>query len=487
MTGAAVAITDDWPAALLLGAFAHATLLVAGVVAVRWLDGRRRRDAGGILARALILGPAVVTLQELAGSLIGLPPDLWWVGAPWWAAAAWSAWSARRGRVVARDAAERVRGTGCHVAACALLVVPCAVAALAGAAAPIHTGDAMHNFALPARVFAAYGCFDVEALRGLADPGNVRYPPLLACCEALFLRADPMRGAWTVQPLHACALLAWLLLALEALGGRRLGVRGLAAFAIIAAVPQPMHNAIHGFADLRLAATTLLLLLEIAAFWRSGDARLLVATALAAAWTKEEGVLLALLAAACLVRRGVGPRADRGRVLAVAAGIAAAALAWPVWAIAHDLPLEYAGETRRLAAANVLAAGAQVPAVLTALAAASLRPDAFGTWPHGWIWPFAAAAWLCTARQRPARWLAIAGALHAAALAAGIALAGVPQVPFASVLDATADRVLLQLLPWPVLLLAAIAAPPVVGTTLAVRPPHPGLAPGGGATAQSAP
>ena len=72
--------------AFILGVWVYATQLVAGLVVVRALA--YEGSASGRVARALLLGPAAITVQCLLYDLLSLPFTLLLVLLPWWIAAA---------------------------------------------------------------------------------------------------------------------------------------------------------------------------------------------------------------------------------------------------------------------------------------------------------------------------------------------------------------------------------------------------------------
>ena len=295
-------------------------------------------------SRALLLGPALVTLQMLAMHAAGLRWSLWVVVAPWWIVAliAWAAARARRARRAAEPEvaapAAALPPLGRAVLAVALLLF--ALVLVVGLWTPVTTGDAMNQFALNARVFETHGGLAPEALASLAVPGHVEYPPLVALNEALLFLAGGPQRALVIKPFFALADLAWMLLVIEACFAFL--PAGRAAFLALVALLAPAATlaATDGYADLRLAASVLLLALAGRALWlRPGRRRLLLYAlcAVTCALTKLEGIAIGAAAAVLPAALAARRRLPALETLAVLLGTLALVLAWPAWTHSHGL------------------------------------------------------------------------------------------------------------------------------------------------------
>lgn len=323
----------------------YATQLVAGWLVLgvlrppqpdraAWRDPRR-------WSRALLLGPTLVALQMLALDALGLRFRLGLIVLPWWIPAllAWGARSARRGPPVSWASAAPALPVAARPAL-ALVLLLFGVALVAGLWMPVHTGDAMNQFALNARVFETHGALAPDALRSLAIPGHVEYPPLVSLNEALlFLAGGPAR-ALVIKPFFALAFLAWMLLVVEACFA--LLPAGLATLLALVALlaPAAALSATEGYADLRLAATVLLLGLAGRALWlQPGRRRLLLFAlcAVACALTKLEGIAVGLAAAALPALLAARRRLPAGETALVLLAMLALVLAWPVYAHVQGL------------------------------------------------------------------------------------------------------------------------------------------------------
>jgi hypothetical protein len=322
----------------------YATQLVAGWLVLgvlrppqpgrsAWRDPRR-------WSRALLLGPALVALQMLALDALGLRFRLGLIVLPWWIPAL-LAWGARRARTLPGAwAGSPPSLPGAARPALALVLLLFGVALVAGLWMPVHTGDAMNQFALNARVFETHGGLAPDALRSLAIPGHVEYPPLVSLNEALlFLAGGPAR-ALVIKPFFALAFLAWMLLVVEACFALlRAGLATLLALVALLA-PAAALSATEGYADLRLAATVLLLGLAGRALWlQPGRRRLLLFAlcAVACALTKLEGIAVGLAAAALPTLLAARRRLPAGETALVLLLMLALVLAWPVYAHVQGL------------------------------------------------------------------------------------------------------------------------------------------------------
>jgi hypothetical protein len=462
----------------------YATQGLAGALIATALEAREApRTTGERLARALLLGPLALTAQMLLMAMLGLPFGVASVCTPWWLLAAVLAW---RGRRPAEAVAERGRqaltplGAGpARRVVLGLAVALVLLALVVGLQMPVHTGDAMNNYAVNARVFETQRGLAPQALAALTVPGHTENPPLVALNEALiFLAAGPAR-AWAIKPFFALAYGALLLLVIEAcfreLPARRAAPVALGAFL----TPIWAAQASDGYADLRLTACVLLLALEGRALWRAPTGRALaafVAAALACAALKHEGIALAGLA--CLfpllaaARRRLPPRAA---VLGIAV-LAALSVAWPLYAARNvSMPLPLVNPAWH----DVGRAFARLPEVLARMAALTSDTDAKGHPFWGVFWP-AAAALAAVGLARPTRRPAVLALLAALALHAGLYVAVFALTPedLAWQMFTAGTRLVVHLSPW-ALLLAVAALGSGSHARGAVTAPAPGRATGG--------
>jgi hypothetical protein len=333
----------------------YATQALAGWLALAWL--RPPRTPGRAWAdprrwsRTLLLGPALVALQMLVLHAAGWPFGLWVIVLPWWivAALAWALCRARRGA----DGAGRPPSVSTAEApppapplstparlVLALALALFVLALVVGLWMPVTTGDAMNQFALNARVFETHGSLAPEALKALAIPGHVEYPPLVPLNEALLFLAGGPQRALVIKPFFALASLAWMLLVIECCFAFL--PPGRATFLALVALLAPAATlaATDGYADLRLAASVLLLALAGRALWlQPGRRRLLLYAlcAVACALTKLEGLAIGLAAAALLAALALRRRLPALETLLVLAVMLALVLAWPAYTRHHDL------------------------------------------------------------------------------------------------------------------------------------------------------
>lgn len=442
-------------------ALVYATQLVAGWLVLgvlrppppgrsAWRDPRR-------WSRALLIGPALIALQMLALDALGLRFHLGLILLPWWIPAL-LAWGARRtdrtGRLTPPDPGPPLPVAARCVLALVLLLF--GVALVAGLWMPVHTGDAMNQFALNARVFETHGGLAPEALRSLAMPGHVEYPPLVSLNEALlFLAGGPAR-ALVIKPFFALAFLAWMLLVVEACFALLPAALATLLALVALLAPAAALSATEGYADLRLAATVLLLGLAGRALWlRPGRRRLLLFAlcAVACALTKLEGIAVGLAAAALPALLAARRRLPAGETALVLLVMLALVLAWPTYAHVHEL-----GQTALVGAEwHDAASGlARLPGVLGTMLL--MMVDVGITerhWGVFWLLTLALALW---ALRRPDRRPAVSTAL----------LCGAAQLLlYASVLSLTpadlewhvttaAPRLLMHVAPW-ALLAAALS------------------------------
>lgn len=223
------------------------------------------------------------------------------------------------------------------VGAPALIAVVCGVAAWTAWQAPFAAWDAWSIWAFKAHAFAGGGLplsyfHDQQTLFTHPD-----YPLNLPLVEAVLLRLGGPAGDHLAALPGPVSFLALLLLFYTGLA--RLYGAGRAAWAVaaLALVPALASQAAGGDADVPLALYAGGAALYLALWWRrreSADALLCALLAGGAAWTKKEGLPVALLLIAAFTTGEVWP----GTVGAL----------WPrlrqvaaVWALALALPLPW--------------------------------------------------------------------------------------------------------------------------------------------------
>ncbi|MGQ0553997.1 MAG: hypothetical protein ACT4PU_12360 [Planctomycetota bacterium] len=450
------------PAAIVL---VYVTQLLAGLLLLGAADSlagaaRTPRRWHERLSRALLLGPLGITLQMLLLHAIDSPFELTAIVTPWWlagAAAAGTALARRRRNsdqpaLQARAGAEARAGGQARFAmglpqrAALLLTVLLFLLALGqGLLLPVHTGDALLNFAQNARVFETHGNLAPEALAQLALPGHTEYPPLVALNETLLFFAGGPARALAIKPFFALAGWALLLLIVEACFSVLRGWRGAAVAALACCTPFFASQATEGYADLRLAAGVLLLALTA----RESNLLLFVLAGAACAFTKFEGLAVALVAVPVMFwlplrRRALGATALLGL-----------ALIWPAWLSQQSLgtPPLAGSEWHDLGGALV-----RLPLAARDLAALMLGSDSAGHLSFGLFWPLCLAAVLAGLLRRDVstrRRLALAALpllLHLGLYAAVFALS---PAELGWHLQTAGGRLLLHTTPWALLLALA--------------------------------
>jgi hypothetical protein len=439
-------------------AFVYATQGLAGALLGRALEAPDAPHAATErLARALLLGPLALTIQMLCFAALGLPFGVASLTLPWWLIAGAVTWRANRDAQAAGRPAPRPPGGGARTAVIVLAGVLVVSSLVVGLQMPVHTGDAMNNYAVNARVFETQRGLAPETLAALAVPGHTENPPLVALNEALiFLAAGPAR-AWAIKPFFTLAYAALLLLVIEACF-RELDARHAVPVALLAMLtPIWASQASDGYADLRLTAGVLLLALEGRALWRARATRALpafIAAALVCAATKHEGVALAGLACGlpllAAVRRRLRPRAATAAIVATLA----LALAWPLYAArTASMPLPLMEPLWH----DVGRALGRLPEVVARMAALTLDTDAKGHLFWGLFWPLAALV-VAFGLTRPSRRTAVLGWLAAFALHAGLYVAVFALTPedLAWHVLTAGTRLVVHVSPWA--LLAVVAA-----------------------------
>lgn len=292
---------------------AHALVLGVGVVLTIFLWPGMRGTTVSFWGRALLLGPLGVVLQFLLQVLLGLPFHL--ASVAWvWGGLAVLALLLR----FKRKGTNEVQGGKRHPRSGTLFLMGGLLFALSAGVAmrqPIHEGDALTNYALPARLFAEAKGVPFEALNDLHSFGHVEYPPLLAASEALVFQAAGEKGYLWNQLFGPLALLALFFL----LAGFWFEEDPLPfpfswlLLGVFMGTPLVLFQGSLGVADLRLLASLLLLGVEARRLgslgrWQSGTAFLLLFLGLLCAFTKVEGGLGLLVVALLLWkwRKGFG-------------------------------------------------------------------------------------------------------------------------------------------------------------------------------------
>jgi len=419
-------------------ALVFATGLLAGTMVCGWL--RRQGSAPSTaLAQALVLGPAALAAEMLVLGYLDVPLSLPAVLGPWWIG-----WLAARIRRRARPPLLATAGRRpCRWRSLALVLasVPVLVVVVRGASIPVYHGDAVLNFALPARLFASHGRLAPEALSRIAEPVHPDQPPLIALNQALLFMAGPEPATHVVFLFSALALLALLWLGVEAAWLDRAPRRSFFLAVLWTQAPVLLVCAEGGYAEPRLAAALLLLLLSL----RRGEHELAIAAAAAAGLTKLEGGAAAGLALLALLVYHLRARpVPARRVLAVLAAGALVA-SWPIWCWWHDvmpsLPFPLDTSPR------------PDPRLGVPLASLALVREMFTHTGYEWLAPYGACWALaigCGLRACP--WLLVGMAAHAAIYVVGMQLL---TCDLTATLETTAGRYVIELTPWSVMMLRA--------------------------------
>lgn len=448
-------------------ALVYATQLAAGWIVLNALRPPRAGDRAALdprrWSRALLIGPALIALQMLAMSCAGLPFGVTAVVAPWGLLAAALALRSRRGTpaaiamsTAAAAATPRPPLPRAQRLVLALAVALFVVALVSGLWMPVNTGDAMNQFALNARVFETHGSLAPQALKALAIPGHVEYPPLVSLNEALLFDAGGPARALVIKPFFALAYLAWMLLVIEA--GFAFMPAGAAAFLSLIALlaPAAALGAPDGYADVRLAASVLLLALAGRALWlQPGRRRLLLFAlcAVACALTKLEGIAVGLAAAALPVALVLRRRMRAGETLAVALAMLALVTAWPIYAHSEGLgQMALLGEEWHDGAAGL----SRLPGVLGTMLLMMLDVGlTVRHWGLFWLVTLALALWSLRERECRAA-VALALLCGAAQLLLYAAVLALTPADLEWHVTTAAPRMLLHVAPW-ALLAAALS------------------------------
>lgn len=425
----------------------YLTQLGAGWLVVRSLRGDDQASGWyggpGMWARALLIGPAAIAVQMIAYDVLGVPFTLAFVLTPWWFALASVAALQRLGPC----RLWHLEGPW-HALLLGLAAAVVAIVFAGAACSPVHDGDAVHNYAIHARIFAAQGSLAPEAVLAMVDPAAVEYPPLLALNEALLFLCDEHLAPWTIRPFFALAHLSLVWLIIEAIWRPGAPRRSMALCLLVIAAPELCVIAGVATPDLRLTASVLLLGLQ-ALELQAGNGTKALRFAVAAAvcgMTKNEGIALSAVAVVLLLLH-----IRRWRVLPLLALIVVLVGAWPVYRQMHGIPEQYwSGAAERLRPAALAKA---IALVLGAFAAEPLArfPDGLPRW--GTLWFVALFLGFVSARRsRVARFLLFCLLTHVAVYAVATA-AGPHDVRWQ--LSVASDRLVMHLSPWLILLCGA--------------------------------
>jgi hypothetical protein len=445
------------------------------VYATQWLAGRLvlgaldtgLRPASGRLARALLLGPTALAVQMLLLDALGLRFSLALLLAPWWLAGGWLEWQRRRQRAGAGATIRAVPvpapGGAWRAGALGLALLLFALTLAGGLQRPVHTTDAMNNFALVARVYATQGSLAPEAVKALTVQGHVDYPPLVALNEAALFLAGSEDPGLAIKPFFALGLLALLLLVIEACFAALRPRTAAMAAAFTMLLPLPALMAIDGYPDVLLCAAVLLLALQGRELLAAPSLRagLLYASCVACCGLlKFEGLALALPAALLPWLACLRSKRDAGEGLRAGAATAAVALAlllcliWPLHLARHSL-----GHPPGVGAAwhDLPRALERWPGVARAMLMLTAASEMEGGWVWGLFWPVAVALLLAGLLQRETRRaVALPAALLLVHLAFYVTVLALSPFDLEWHVGTAGPRFLMHVEPWA--LLAALAA-----------------------------
>jgi len=446
---------EGWP----LVALVYATQGLAGDLVGRALGGARPPRLER-LAQALLLGPAAIALQMMLLSLLSIPFSLAVVLPPWWLAAA-IVWRRSRRAAGPTAAVDPTAPSGSRATAvlASLALLLFAVLVWIGLRTPVFDSDPLNNFAFPARLFETHRSLAGDVLADLRAVGHVEYPPLVALNEALvFMAAGPERLR-AVMPFFALAWLALQLLVLAA-ACRRLRWELAVPLSLLALlVPQAFTLGTVGLADLRLAATVLLLATAGAALLRQpggASAARFAAAAIACALTKVEGVAVAVAAVVLVSTLTARRRLSLGVGAAAALATLAAAALWPLYLAAHGATSGSLDPGAvRASSSGLLEHFGQAAGGFGAFALPSPVASRF----FGPLWQLAVLAALVglarPASRRETLALLVALAVHVGLYSLLVAHAS---QPVEWTLQASGLRLLTHTIAWPLLLLVAALA-----------------------------
>jgi len=460
----------------------YATQALAGWLAWHLLGGGAM-PLSMRFGAALLVGPALVTVQMVAYHALGLPFALPWLMLPWWLVGLVVAVGAGRGPV-GSGSRGRLRQTWFgdpldaletgepHPRAGAswprrLLAVEVAVLTLAVAARafalPIHEGDEVNNFALFAKVFGSLGSLAPARLTALMEPGHVEYPHLVALNQAWLFALDADSAPWSARGFDVLGALALFLVVAGTVGAPTW--RGLFAATICSASPVVLSVAV-GFADVRLLATFVLLGSEARRVLAGGDPRAPLRLALVlgtAALTKNEGAAVALCGVVVLLVATLRQRAFARGLPAILLAVLLLAL-WPALRRLLGLGMPYVD---RALAPPLDVLLAQTPRVLAAWRQLLLPLDGAELLRAGVVgWMGLMLVFAFAWRDKTVRWLAAAWVVHLSlyTYVLGIARPG----DLEALLVTAAHRLALHTTAWPVLVLGAVCGR--IGSGGAVAP-----------------
>lgn len=402
----------------------------AGIVVLYSVAGRGLRLGLALgFALAVALGVGWVGIALFLASLAGLDAGWPWIGpgsalvllpVAWWRGRA-SPRSSPPLPATASGPEPRAAFRAVHAALVAVAALGFASAAALACARPLWEWDALSIWMLKAKSFAAFESvrpYYADLELGIAQP---HYPPLVSLAAAFTWSVLGHLDERWVRGFFAL-IYAALLAGVAGLGRRRgAPAAGALAAALLAIVPcfsyrEYFHgpSAAAALADVPLALYTLLAV-GLAAEWRADRrAAWLALSALCAGlalWTKQEGALVPLCAAAAVAWRG-GSLASALRL-----GVVAGAVFLPWYLYQRGVPVtdeEYHPEV--FTVATFVENAERVPVVLRRIGGELLDVGAWGL-----LWPLALAA-LCLAPRRAVRsgalLLALAALAHLAAYAA---------------------------------------------------------------------
>ena len=385
---------------------------------------------GGVASRAAV-APALVL--ALAGVAVGVR----------------SLRTARRGDPSVKDSGPRALVTvGLGMAA-----VQVALAALTAVRAPLASFDAWSVWAFKARMFTLGGPRPGYFRDPITLHTHPDYPLNLPLAEAALFHVPGALGAILAGLLGPACLAALLLLfyaGLTRLYGRPVAALATGALSCVPALPLQASG---GDADVPLAmyagASALYLLL----WWRGGrpaDAVLLGLLAGGAAWTKKEGLPMALLlvlafAAGEFLRRDRGLRARAWTLMWVILGTAALPLPWLLFThIMHPLGRDFLP----LTPAEFVAHAGRLPRIATFFV---LQMLAFKNWSLLWV-ALAGALLLVARRLTPSGRGLLLLLLGQLGIYAGAFVFSDWQ-PYTAHVQTSLDRLLVQTVPLALLLL----------------------------------
>lgn len=330
--------------------------LIAGALVLQLVLGPTRSTPYRF-ATALILGPAVLTVEMIFASLCLGSYSYAWIVLPWLVVGLY--WVIRVVR----------RGSLGDVKAGLLLMLGLAMflSIAAPFAAPAMSGDPASNFSAFGRLYGHLHRIDPAAAKDLSIFGHYEYPPLLASNESLHFMIEDASGARRLMLFFsaygfAALLLGWTALSEQSSGRTRLACAALLAVFLLQ--PTTLGLITHGYADLPLVCALLWMLIEVARQRGSThDARPklggVVLAGLALALTKDEGSVLAVLLALVI------PLARGWKYSLVPLLVIAMASVWPIWLSA--LNLQIGRISTSLEAASLLQSS-RIPRVLEELA-----------------------------------------------------------------------------------------------------------------------